>query len=140
MEERRRTFCKQERLCSKKLIDDLFRTGHRLMVFPYSVRWKECTKETLPENVPAQVLIATSKRFFRHAVDRNRVKRLSRECYRQHKARLYQTLEEGDTSLLLSINYVGNKIFDYHTLDSKISKVVDQLIKLLDKQQEGGWQ
>ena len=65
------TFCKQERLCSQKRIDALFQSGHRIMVFPYSIHWQVCPNGTLPEGVPAQVLIATSKRKFHHAVDRN---------------------------------------------------------------------
>ena len=55
------------------------------MVFPYSIHWQVCPIGTLPEGVPAQVLIATSKRKFHHAVDRNRVKRQLREAYRHNK-------------------------------------------------------
>jgi len=128
------TFCKQERLCSEKLMEDLFRTGHRLMVFPYSVRWKMCPIETLPHPVPAQVLIATSKKYFHHAVDRNRVKRLTRECYRLHKKAIYQPLEEHGTALLLAINYVHNEIFEYKVLNHKFDKLTDQLTAQLSKQ------
>ena len=33
------TFKKEERLCSRQLIDRLYAEGHRLMAFPYSVQW-----------------------------------------------------------------------------------------------------
>lgn len=123
------TFSKQERLCSEKLMDELFHTGHRLMVFPFSIHWKLCPPEALPANVPAQVLIATSKKKFHHAVDRNRVKRLTRECYRLHKPQLYQLLEERQVALLLAVNYIHNEIFDYSVLYHKFDKITAALLR-----------
>ena len=121
-------FSKKERLCSEKLIEELFRSGHRMMVFPYSVHWKIVDVGTLPKGTPAQVLIATSKKKFRHAVDRNRVKRLTRECYRLHKPQLYEYLNENGLLLVLAINYVHNEIFDYATLMHKFDKLTTTLI------------
>lgn len=122
------TFSKQERLCSKKLIDALFQSGHQLMVFPYSVRWMQCDKAVLPEGIISQVLIGTSKRKFHHAVDRNRVKRLTRECYRQYcKPQLNTLLEEQDLHIVLAINYIHNEIFDYNVLHHKFDKITQKL-------------
>ena len=123
------TFCKQERLCSQKRIDALFQSGHRIMVFPYSIHWQVCPNGTLPEGVPAQVLIATSKRKFHHAVDRNRVKRLTRECYRLHKPALYQFLTTQNINLVLSINYIHTSILDFPTLNHKFDKITDVRIE-----------
>lgn len=134
MEERLHSFGKKEHLCSNKLLEELFHTGQRLMVFPYSVRWKIYPKTMLPEGVRAQVLIATSKRYFHHAVDRNRVKRLTRECYRNHKPELWQLLEEHDAALLLAINYVHNEIFEYKILYHKFDKLIGQLTIKLSNQ------
>ena len=129
------TFCKQERLCSQKRIDALFQSGHRIMVFPYSIHWQVCPNGTLPEGVPAQVLIATSKRKFHHAVDRNRVKRLTRECYRLHKPALYQFLTTQNVNLILSINYIHTSILDFHTLNHKFDKITDVLIEKIGQLQ-----
>lgn len=127
------TFSKQERLCSQKLLDELFHSGHRLMVFPYSVHWKLCRTEALPEGVPCQVLIATSKKKFHHAVDRVRVKRLTRECYRLHKPELYEFLEENNLHLLLGINYIHNEIFDYKALYHKFDKMMGLLTDKIER-------
>lgn len=123
------TFDKSERLCSQKQIDILFRKGERMMVFPYSVTWRKCDADEIPAR--AQVLIATSKKKFHHAVDRNRVKRLTRECYRLHKPALYQLLESHDTKLIISINYIHTEIMDYHVLYKKFDKILTQLEKNL---------
>lgn len=95
------------------------------MVFPYSIRWQLVENETFES--PAQVLISTSKKKFHHAVDRNRVKRLTRECYRLHKPQLYQLLADRDIKMVLSINYIHNAIMDYAVLYHKFDKVVAHL-------------
>lgn len=133
MESLRHTFTKEERLCSQKMIDDLFASSNRLMVFPYSIHWKLYPSGTLP--APAQVLITTSKRKFHHAVDRNRVKRLTRECYRLHKSELYQCLQQRQQQLVLSVNYIHDDIFDYPTLYRKFDKVVAQLCNEIQQAQ-----
>ena len=123
---------KTERLCSKKQIEALCAHGHRLWVFPYSVCWMRCDATVQP---PAQVLVSVSKKRFHHAVDRNRVKRLTRECYRLHKPQLQQLLTQANCSLLLSISYVHNEILDYETLYYKMDKIVNRLEAALDSNQ-----
>lgn len=123
------SFGKEERLCSKKLIDSLFQSGQRFIVFPYSVHWMTCPPDSLPSGIPAQALIATSKKKFRHAVDRNRIKRLTRECYRTHKPQIYQFLNSHNVTIVLSLNYVHNEIFDHSTLNHKFDRITDTLIQ-----------
>lgn len=119
-------FPKSERLCSRRLIDRLYAEGHRLMAFPYSVQW---LKETALE-VPCQVLIVVPKRKLKHAVDRNRMKRLTRECFRQCKGSLAALLEERGMHVTLSLVYIHNELMSYDQLQRKF----DRLMPLLEKE------
>ena len=116
---------KSERLCSRTLIERLYAEGHRLMAFPYSVHWQLQPSS----NVLCQVLITTSKRKFKHAVDRNRVKRLTRECYRLRKPTFYQFLQEHNLQLVFSMVYIHNEIMPYDQLGHKMDKLLSSLEK-----------
>ena len=121
------TFKKEERLCSRRLIDQLYAEGHRLMAFPYSVQWMVVNG---PQSTPAQVLIVAPKRKFKHAVDRNRVRRLTRECYRLRKPAFYEFLEKQGIGIVFSMIYVHNEIMTYEQLGKKM----DKLFELLEKE------
>lgn len=116
------TFQKEERLCSRRLIDRLYEEGHRLMVFPYSVQWL-----TVGEGELCQVMTVAPKRKFKHAVDRNRVRRLTRECYRLRKHTLYEFLQERDLHLVFSMVYVHNEIMTCEQLGHKMDKLLAAL-------------
>ena len=118
-------FKKSERLCSQKLIGMLFSEGRSFFCFPYSVRWKMIACDTAQT---PQVLISVSKRRFRHAVDRNRVKRLTRECYRLNKARLLALMSKTNKTLLLSLTFVNSSIPDYRTLSARFPHLIEQLV------------
>lgn len=72
---------KKERLCSRKAIDALFAGAGSMSLSVYPIR--AIFKHT--EEAETRVLVSVSKKRFRHAVDRNRVKRQLREQYRLHK-------------------------------------------------------
>ena len=76
---------KRERLKSRKQIDNLFAEGKSFAVFPIRV-----TYSFMPTDGDAlvQIGVTVSKRNFKKAVDRNRIKRLFREAYRLQKAEL----------------------------------------------------
>lgn len=119
------TFRKNERLCSRKLIDDLYRSGKRFTVFPLTVQWKVCSAEA--NEPPAQVLVIAPKRKLKHAVDRNHMKRLIRESYRQRKHTLYETLEAKGKRLIFAIAYSHHELFSYASIDKKMERIIDKL-------------
>jgi ribonuclease P protein component len=126
------TFSKQERLCSQSLITQLFDAGERFMAFPFSVRWMFCPNDAFVS--PAQIMMVAPKRKLHHAVDRNRTRRLMRECYRSHKVALYEQLNRNNKKIILSVNYIHNEVMDYATMMTKFDKMMTQLQKQIEKE------
>ena len=113
------------------------------MAFPYSVQWMLVPTgdaEHVPSptpHYPAQVMIVAPKRKFRHAVDRNRVRRLTRECYRLRKHALYAFLQERNLQLVFSMVYIHKEIMPYKQLEHKMDKLLATLEKEMEKIGEG---
>ena len=89
----RQTFSREERLSSRKLIEKIIEDGKSISVNPFRISW---TLAELTTAFPAQLAIAVPKRFFKRAVDRNRIKRLIREVYRKNKSGIYDSLKAAD--------------------------------------------
>ncbi|MBD1432822.1 ribonuclease P protein component [Sphingobacterium sp. DN00404] len=120
------TFTKEERLCSKRLIESLFRNGSSFVVYPYRVVWLY-TSPIQQNIIPAQCIISVSKRRFRKAVDRNALKRRIREAYRLQKSDLYKFLQEHSLHLLVAFQYVGKEKEPYAMLYQRMGKVLAKL-------------
>ena len=83
------TLPKEERLCSRKALEELFGGGHQsVSAFPIRAVY-------MPNEVGVvRVMVSVSKRYFKRAVKRNRIKRQLREAYRLQKE-LLQPLTGG---------------------------------------------
>ena len=119
-------FPKAEHLCSRRLIEQLYTEGKHLRCYPYSIQLRIVDEEPL-----CQTLIVAPKRHFRHAVDRNRQKRLTRECFRRTKAPLYECLKSQQRHLNLALVYTGSPL-PYSTLLQRMEKAIDLIIKELN--------
>ena len=98
------TYGKSERLKSRKRIDAIFKTGQRVTMHPLLFIYRR--HGDLPQ--PAlQAGVGVRSKQFRKAVDRNRIKRMIREAYRQQKAPLRDKVLQGRNSLDLFIIYTG---------------------------------
>lgn len=88
----RHNLSKQERMASRKLMEQLFAGGRRSMsAFP--LRAVFMTTGRAGGEPPVQVLVSVPKRHFKRAVRRNRAKRQMREAYRLNKHILWQALQ-----------------------------------------------
>ena len=122
------TFTKEERLCNKRLINSLFHSGSSFLCYPFKVSWRIDTEIT----TPAQVLFGVPKKRFKHATDRNLIKRRMREAYRLNKQeQLYNAL--GETKLILALNYVGKEIESYELIQKKMVRLLGQITAELSK-------
>ena len=130
------TFKKEERLCSKRSIDDLFHNGSSFVVYPLRVVF--LSKPTDPEqNFPAQVITSVPKKRFKKAVDRNYLKRLMRESYRLEKDKLYSFLQDHSLNLLLAIQYVSNDKLSLETLKGKMEQLIGRIENEITKSDLG---
>jgi len=138
---RMNTFNKEERLCSRKLLDLLFKNGSSFLLYPYRISYLFVPAE---HQFPAQVVINVAKKRYKRAVDRNLIKRRSREAYRlQKEQELYALLPESEELLLLSLQFVGKKIYDYSFFEKKLAAALRKLVSVIEadalkKVNEGG--
>ncbi|GAA4365305.1 hypothetical protein GCM10023185_35510 [Hymenobacter saemangeumensis] len=118
-------FPKEEHLCRKKLIDELFgKQSSSFGVYPLRIVW---LKSPEPTTAPPQVLISVSKRIFKRAVDRNRLKRLIREAYRLNKYRLLEQ-PNGHPVALLGIIYTGKEKSPLALVEKKLISAFQRLL------------
>jgi ribonuclease P protein component len=118
------TLHKSERLDKKKVIDKMFSGGARsFSVFPLRVVYLPV--EEL--EAPVSILVSVSKRRFKRAVKRNRVKRQIREAYRKNKHGLLQTLQDEGrprSSILLTIPvafiYLSDRLVDSLEIEERM--------------------
>lgn len=97
------TYSKEEKLKSKKLIDALFSEGQSVAAFPLRLVYLETT---FTETILAKTGVSVSKRNFKTAVQRNRIKRLLRESYRLNKNAFINNLNTQHAFMIL---YIGKK-------------------------------
>lgn len=115
-------FPKKERLSSKKMIDALFAKGASFHIYPFMVKYMPSD-----EGVDChKVLVSVSKKRFKRAVDRNRVKRLVKEAYRLQKPHHLHALPEGKYWTIAYI-YVGKKIHAYSMIEKKLIQSLRRL-------------
>ncbi|BDD02817.1 ribonuclease P protein component [Aureibacter tunicatorum] len=121
----RRKFVKKERLCSKKLIQELFSKGSSFFLYPYKVIYLPV--DNAEEQLPHQVLVSVSKRKFKHAVDRNLVKRRIKEAYRLNKHIISPKLDQ-NVSFLIAFIYVSPKLLPYNEIEPKLKSAMSRLL------------
>ena len=129
------TFGKNERLKSRKQIEQLFAEGQTFTVFPYRMYYKLNREAFKSYNRKSnlQFGIGVSGKNFKKAVDRNRIKRLTKEAWRLQKLSLQQKLKEKDVQLNVFFIYSSRKLAEYKYLHEKVHVILSKLDKLIDE-------
>jgi len=124
------TFPKQERLCSETRINELFLSGESFMSYPVRVVWLAFKADQNPD---LQVVMSVPKKKLKHAVDRNRVKRLLREAYRLNKQVFRaQALAQG-FSMHIAFIWIPSEVLEYPKVEKKMKEALVKLAKLLQE-------
>ena len=122
----RNTFGREEKLKKKNLITELFASGKSVSAFPIKMIYLEYDHDS---SFKIQASVSVSKRNFKNAVDRNRIKRLMRESYRKNKYLIYK--DEDTKKHLIMFIYQAKSEVTYEQMEKKMNQVI---IKFLQKQ------
>ena len=127
------TLCKAERLDKKKIIEKLFAGGARsFSAFPLRVVF-------LPvEELEAQaaILVSVSKRRFKRAVKRTRVKRAIREAYRTQKHALLEALADRNLRMAIAFIYLSDDLADIALVEERMKGALMRIIENLPGKEE----
>lgn len=129
------TFSKQQRLKSRKKLQQVF--AGKKAVFADNVKLLYLTEDASTGFVKCGV--GLSGRYFKKAVDRNRVKRLLREAYRQQQHPLNEFAETNQKEISLFILYTGRELPEYDQLYQNVGVALQKLLtKFRNSSQPGG--
>jgi ribonuclease P protein component len=124
------TLGKHERLKSRKSIEQLFNEGKKIVTAPYHVFHILTTSVKEPS-----LLFGTgvSSKKFKKAVDRNRIKRLTREAYRLQKNTLQEKIKSNNIQMNIFFIYTGKELPLYNEVYKKVGAILKKLDKLIDQ-------
>ncbi len=129
MEQKRFSFGKEEKLCRLKLIQQLFAEGKGFVKYPLKISYLE--QDELPESVACQVLVSVSKKKFKRANKRNRIKRQIRECYRLNKHLLTDALQQSGKKIVIAFIYLPTDEMLTADIEKAMVKALTQLRHLV---------
>ena len=127
---------KWERICSRTQLEKLFTGGKSksFSVFPLRVVYllTDQPDGDLQHVVPVKMMVSVSKRHFKRAVKRNRVKRQVREAYRQNKEIVVSAMADfPNRQLLLGFIWMSDELHDTDTVARSmqvlLKRVADKL-------------
>lgn len=121
------SFGKNEKLKSEKEISLLFEKGKSVAVYPLRLIYLSTETDGAPKTKAG---VSVSKRLFKRAVDRNRIKRLMREAYRLQKQPVFSNFSSSCTLMIL---YIGKDTTDFETIKLKMLQLLEKFAKKVSK-------
>ena len=135
------TLGKNERLKSRKQIEQLFSEGKNISVFPFRIYFllypftiHNSLKESLRTQFAIQFGVGVSGKNFKKAVDRNRIKRLIREAYRLQKGPLQNQVAANNQQLNLFFLYASKEMPDHKFIYDKMTVALQKTSSEIEKQ------
>ncbi|NQW36923.1 MAG: ribonuclease P protein component [Flavobacteriales bacterium] len=120
------TFQKQEKLKHKKLIEQLFKEGKSISKFPLRLVYLQINHDG---DKPLQAGFSVPKRNFKHAVDRNLLKRRIREAYRLNKEEVYKEISN---KYILMFIYLDKNIKSSDEIHPIMEQLLQSFVKTIN--------
>ena len=125
---------KEERLCSKKLIDALFAGGRSRSMSDFPLRVVYMVKDREGVEPMTQMLVSVPKRYFKRAVKRNRVKRQVRDAYRHNRRVVLDKLMEKeayDSVVVMAFIWLDDKLYPSDIVGEKVARLLTRISEKL---------
>lgn len=110
------------------LIDRLFEGENTsAVVFPFRIVYARIPKG----DCPVYMFVSVPKKRFHNAVDRNRMKRLTREAYRRQKHVLWDFMKDKDYSIAIAFLCVAPQLCTYSRVCKGMERAMDKVMRTL---------
>ena len=119
---------KNYKLCSKIVIEDLFKSGTTIKSYPLIAIIKPIE---FNDKTPFKIVFSAPKRTFRKAFQRNRIKRICKEAVRLNKSILENYLTENGIQLAVFLVYSAKEELDHQQLNKKTIKLFNEITQTL---------
>jgi ribonuclease P protein component len=118
-------FGKAEKLKHRKQIDMLFAEGRSITAAPLRVKYLFSPRTE--GAAPVQAGVSASRKAFKRAVDRNRIKRLLREAYRLQKPDFVKVVAAKELHAALFFIYTDKRIASFDVISEAMTTCLRQL-------------
>ena len=123
-------FSKKEHLTGETRIKKLLSEGDSFVVYPLRIVFTKRLAVQKEANV--RVLFSVPKKRFKHAVDRNKIKRQLRESCRKNKSTLFENINNNNNALDIAVLYISNDFYRFESLNKKIQEALTKITNKLE--------
>lgn len=122
------TLGKEERLCSRMLIDRLFKGSGSRSLSAYPLRAVYMQIESDGQGPQVQMLVSVPKKCFKRAVKRNRVKRQVREAFRKNKQKLTERMAvTTDKAVVVVFIWLDGKLYSSASVEAQVCNLLERM-------------